>query len=71
MEPLRWNWKSLGFDPIGTTPEAFARRQKEPISLYWKRMIDDTGIKGGIGGADARAEQDPRRAPGIHLSPRK
>jgi tripartite-type tricarboxylate transporter receptor subunit TctC len=37
-------WKTLGFDPIGTTPEAFAERQKADLA-YWKRMIDDTGIK--------------------------
>jgi tripartite-type tricarboxylate transporter receptor subunit TctC len=37
-------WKTLGFDPIGTTPEAFAARQKADLA-YWKRMIDDTGIK--------------------------
>ena len=37
-------WQSLGFDPIGTTPEAFAERQKADLA-YWKRMIDDTGIK--------------------------
>jgi tripartite-type tricarboxylate transporter receptor subunit TctC len=37
-------WKSLGFDPIGNTPEAFAERQKADLA-YWKRMIDYTGIK--------------------------
>jgi tripartite-type tricarboxylate transporter receptor subunit TctC len=37
-------WKSLGFDPIGTTPEAFAERQKADLA-YWKRMIEYTGIK--------------------------
>jgi tripartite-type tricarboxylate transporter receptor subunit TctC len=37
-------WKTLGFDPIGTTPEAFAERQKADLA-YWKRMIDYTGIK--------------------------
>ncbi len=37
-------WKTLGFDPIGSTPEAFAERQKADLA-YWKRMIDDTGIK--------------------------
>ena len=37
-------WKSLGFDPIGSTPEAFAERQKADLA-YWKRMIDYTGIK--------------------------
>lgn len=45
MEPASLErWKSLGFDPIGTTPEAFAERQKGDLA-YWKRMIDDTGIK--------------------------
>ncbi|MBM3646473.1 MAG: tripartite tricarboxylate transporter substrate binding protein [Alphaproteobacteria bacterium] len=37
-------WKSLGFDPIGTTPEAFAQRQRADLA-YWKKMIEDTGIK--------------------------
>ena len=37
-------WKTLGFDPIGSTPEAFAERQKADLA-YWKRMIDYTGIK--------------------------
>jgi tripartite-type tricarboxylate transporter receptor subunit TctC len=37
-------WKALGFDPIGTTPEVFAERQKADLA-YWKRMIDYTGIK--------------------------
>ena len=37
-------WKTLGFDPIGTTPEAFAERQKADLA-YWKKMIDYTGIK--------------------------
>ena len=45
MEPASLErWKTLGFDPIGTTPEAFAERQKSDLA-YWKRMIDDTGIK--------------------------
>ncbi len=45
MEPASLErWKTLGFDPIGTTPEAFAERQKADLA-YWKRMIDDTGIK--------------------------
>ena len=35
---------TLGFDPVGTTPESFADRQKADL-VYWKRMIDDTGIK--------------------------
>ena len=37
-------WKTLGFDPIGSTPEVFAERQKADLA-YWKRMIEDTGIK--------------------------
>lgn len=37
-------WKALGFDPIGSTPEAFAERQKSDL-VYWKKMIDETGIK--------------------------
>jgi tripartite-type tricarboxylate transporter receptor subunit TctC len=37
-------WKTLGFDPIGTTPEVFAERQKADLA-YWKKMIDYTGIK--------------------------
>jgi tripartite-type tricarboxylate transporter receptor subunit TctC len=37
-------WKTLGFDPIGTTPEAFAERQKADLD-YWKRMIEYTNIK--------------------------
>ncbi len=37
-------WKSLGFDPIGTTPAEFARRQVEDLA-YWKTMIDYTGVK--------------------------
>ena len=37
-------WKTLGFDPIGSTPEVFAERQKADLA-YWKRMIDYTGIK--------------------------
>ena len=37
-------WKTLGFDPIGTTSEAFAERQKADLA-YWKKMIDYTGIK--------------------------
>lgn len=37
-------WKALGFDPIGSTPEVFAARQKADLA-YWKRMIDTTGIK--------------------------
>jgi tripartite-type tricarboxylate transporter receptor subunit TctC len=37
-------WKTLGFDPIGTTPDAFAERQKGDLA-YWTKMIDYTGIK--------------------------
>lgn len=37
-------WKTLGFDPIGTTPEAFAARQKADLG-YWKQMIEYTGVK--------------------------
>jgi tripartite-type tricarboxylate transporter receptor subunit TctC len=37
-------WKDLGFDPIGSTPEQFAERQKADLD-YWKRMIEYTGIK--------------------------
>ena len=37
-------WKNLGFDPIGSTPEQFAERQKADLD-YWKRMIEYTGIK--------------------------
>jgi len=37
-------WKTLGFDPIGSTPAEFARRQKDDL-VYWKRMIDYTGVK--------------------------
>jgi tripartite-type tricarboxylate transporter receptor subunit TctC len=45
MEPASLErWKTLGFDPIGTTPEVFAERQKADLA-YWKKMIDYTGIK--------------------------
>jgi len=37
-------WKTLGFDPIGTTPAEFAKRQKDDLA-YWKRMIEYTGVK--------------------------
>jgi tripartite-type tricarboxylate transporter receptor subunit TctC len=37
-------WKTLGFDPIGSPPEVFARRQKDDLA-YWKQMIDYTGVK--------------------------
>ena len=37
-------WKSLGFDPIGSTPEALVERQRGDLE-YWRRMIDFTGVK--------------------------
>jgi tripartite-type tricarboxylate transporter receptor subunit TctC len=37
-------WKTLGFDPIGSTPEVFAARQRADLG-YWKQMIEYTGIK--------------------------
>jgi len=37
-------WKTLGFDPIGSTPEAFAKLQKEDLA-YWKTLIEYTGVK--------------------------
>lgn len=37
-------WKTLGFDPIGSTPAEFAKRQKDDL-LYWKQMIEYTGVK--------------------------
>jgi tripartite-type tricarboxylate transporter receptor subunit TctC len=37
-------WKTLGFDPIGSTPAEFARRQKDDLA-YWKQMIEYTGVK--------------------------
>jgi tripartite-type tricarboxylate transporter receptor subunit TctC len=37
-------WKTLGFDPIGSTPAEFARRQKDDLA-YWKKMIEYTGVK--------------------------
>ncbi len=37
-------WKTLGFDPIGSTPAEFARRQKDDL-VYWKQMIEYTGVK--------------------------
>lgn len=37
-------WKTLGFDPIGTTPAEFAKRQKDDLA-YWKQMIEYTGVK--------------------------
>jgi tripartite-type tricarboxylate transporter receptor subunit TctC len=45
MEPASLErWKTLGFDPLGTTPEAFAERQKADLA-YWRKMIDYTGVK--------------------------
>lgn len=37
-------WKTLGFDPIGSTPVEFAKRQEDDLA-YWKQMIDYTGVK--------------------------
>jgi len=37
-------WKTLGFDPIGSTPAEFAKRQKDDLA-YWKMMIEYTGVK--------------------------
>jgi tripartite-type tricarboxylate transporter receptor subunit TctC len=37
-------WKTLGFDPIGSTPAEFATRQNDDLA-YWKRMIEYTGVK--------------------------
>ncbi len=37
-------WKTLGFDPVGSTPEAFAERQRADLE-YWKRLIALTGVK--------------------------
>ena len=37
-------WKTLGFDPIGSTPAEFAKRQKDDMA-YWKQMIEYTGVK--------------------------
>jgi tripartite-type tricarboxylate transporter receptor subunit TctC len=37
-------WKTLGFDPIGSTPAEFAERQKADLA-YWKQMIEYTGVK--------------------------
>ena len=37
-------WKSLGFDPIGSTPETLGDRQRGDLE-YWRRMIDFTGVK--------------------------
>jgi tripartite-type tricarboxylate transporter receptor subunit TctC len=37
-------WKTLGFDPIGSTPDALAERQRGDLD-YWRRMIEFTGVK--------------------------
>jgi tripartite-type tricarboxylate transporter receptor subunit TctC len=37
-------WKTLGFDPIGSTSAEFAERQKADLA-YWKQMIEYTGVK--------------------------
>jgi tripartite-type tricarboxylate transporter receptor subunit TctC len=37
-------WKTLGFDPIGSTPAEFAKVQRNDLA-YWKKMIDYTGVK--------------------------
>ena len=37
-------WKTLGFDPIGSTSAEFAKRQKDDLA-YWKQMIEYTGVK--------------------------
>jgi len=37
-------WKTLGFDPIGSTPAQFAKRQKDDLA-YWKQLIEYTGVK--------------------------
>jgi len=37
-------WKTLGFDPIGSTPAEFAKRQRDDLA-YWKQMIEYTGVK--------------------------
>jgi tripartite-type tricarboxylate transporter receptor subunit TctC len=36
--------RELGFEPIGSTPEAFAAmlRQDAPV---WRRVVDETGIR--------------------------
>ena len=36
-------WKTLGFDPIGSTSSEFAERQKADLA-YWKQMIEYTGV---------------------------
>jgi tripartite-type tricarboxylate transporter receptor subunit TctC len=37
-------WKTLGFDPIGSTPAEFAKRQRDDLA-YWKMLIEYTGVK--------------------------
>jgi len=37
-------WKTLGFDPIGSTPAEFAKRQRDDL-VYWRQMIEYTGVK--------------------------
>jgi tripartite-type tricarboxylate transporter receptor subunit TctC len=37
-------WKTLGFDPIGSSPDALAERQRGDLD-YWRRMIEFTGVK--------------------------
>jgi tripartite-type tricarboxylate transporter receptor subunit TctC len=37
-------WKTLGFDPIGSTPDTLAERQRGDLD-YWRRMIEFTGVK--------------------------
>jgi tripartite-type tricarboxylate transporter receptor subunit TctC len=37
-------WKTLGFDPIGSTPAEFAKIQRDDLA-YWKMMIEYTGVK--------------------------
>jgi len=37
-------WKMLGFDPIGSSPDALAERQRGDLD-YWRRMIEFTGVK--------------------------
>jgi len=37
-------WKTLGFDPIGSTPEVLGARQRADLD-YWRRMIEFTGVK--------------------------
>ena len=36
-------WKTLGFDPIGSSPDALAERQRGDLD-YWRRMIEFTGV---------------------------